>query len=160
LPAAAQTTTAPAATPAVPPVVAALPDADRWHVVFAPYAWHYSGDSEHKPVVLLGLERERPDGIILGASLFSNSFGQPSTYIFGGQRYYQWSPWDRLYAEWSAGLLYGYVGQYKDKVPLNYKGFSPGLTVGLGWQITPKLAGQVHLLGTAGLLFSIVVDVP
>jgi hypothetical protein len=71
-----------------------------------------------------------------GESVFSNSFGQPSAYVFGGQRLYRWSPWDPLYAEWSAGLLYGYVGEYKNKVPLNYKGFSPGITAGIGWQFT------------------------
>ena len=164
LPAAAQTVTdpaiEPAATPIIPGVAIGSPETARWRVVFAPYALHYSGDSDHKPVVLIGLERERPDGIVVGASIFSNSFGQPSTYVFGGQRLYRWSPSDPLYAEWSAGLLYGYVGQYKDKVPLNYKGFSPGITAGVGWQFTPKFAGQIHLLGNAGLLFSILVDLP
>jgi len=160
LPAAAQTPTEPAATPVIPGVAAGLPDVGRWRVAFSPYALHFSGDSEHKPVVLLGLERERPDGIVWGASIFSNSFGQPSAYVFGGQRLYRWSPWDPLYAEWSAGLLYGYVGQYKNKVPLNYKGFSPGLTAGIGWQFTPNFAGEIHLLGNSGLLFSVSVDLP
>ena len=141
-------------TPAEPSAVV------RWRVLFSPYTWHFSYDAAHKPVVMLGLERERPDGIVWGGSLFSNSFGQPSVYVFGGQRLYGWSPWNPLYAEWSAGLLYGYVGEYKDKVPLNYKGFSPGITAGVGWQFTRNLAGQVHLLGTSGLLLSILVDLP
>jgi len=164
LPAAAQTATEPAiepaATPIIPGVPIGLPDAARWRFVFSPFALHYSGDSNHKPVVLIGAERERPDGIVWGGSLFSNSFGQPSAYVFGGQRLYHWSSWDPLFAEWSAGLLYGYVGQYKNKVPLNYKGFSPGITAGVGWQFTPTLAGQVHLLGTSGVLLSILVNLP
>ena len=160
VPAAAQTAVEPAATPGVPDVPAGSPENARWRVVFSPYAMHYSGDANHKPVVLLGLERERPDGIVWGGSIFSNSFGQPSAYVFGGQRLYRWSPWDPLYAEWSAGLLYGYVGQYKDKVPLNYKGFSPGITAGVGWQFTPAFAAQIHLLGNSGLLFSVAVDLP
>jgi hypothetical protein len=155
--AAAQTTTE-AAPPLIPGVAAGLPDAPRWRMVFSPLALHYSGDAAHKPVVLLALERERTDGVVWGASVFSNSFGQPSTYLFGGQRLYHWSSWEPLYGEWSAGLLYGYVGQYKDKVPLNYKGFSPGITAGLGWQLTPTVAAQVHLLGNAGLLLSVRVD--
>ena len=160
LPTAAQTTTEATPTLAIPGVAIGLPEAARWRAVFSPLALHYSGNSAHKPVVLLGLEHEATDGVVLGASLFSNSFGQPSTYLFGGQRLYGWSAWDPLYAEWSAGLLYGYVGAFKHKVPLNYHGFSPGLTAGLGWQFTPRLAGQVHLLGTAGVLFSILVDLP
>ena len=111
---------------------------------------HFSSDTDHKPVVLLGLERERPDGIVWGGAVFGNSFGQPSAYAFGGQRLYRWSRWEPLYAEWSAGLLYGYTGEYKNKVPLNYKGFSPGHHVGLGWQFTPAFAGQVNLLGNSG----------
>ena len=97
-------------------------------MVLSPYALHFSGDSAHKAVVLLGLERERPDGIVWGGAVFSNSFGQPSAYVFGGQRLYGWSRWDPLFAQWSAGLLYGYVGEYKNKVPLNVNGFSPGIT--------------------------------
>ena len=69
--------------------------------MFSPYALHFSGDSDHKPVVLFALERERPDGIVWGGAVFSNSFGQPSVYAFGGQRLYRWSPWDALYAEWN-----------------------------------------------------------
>ena len=109
----------------------------------------------------LGLERERPDGIVWGGSVFSNSFGQPSAYVYGGQRLYGWSPWDPLFAEWSAGLLYGYVGQYKNKVPLNYKGFSPGhRRPGSAGNSLPTFAGQIHLLGNSGLLFSVSVDLP
>ena len=37
--------------------------------------------SIHKPVVLFGMERERPDGIVWGGAIFSNSFGQPSAYV-------------------------------------------------------------------------------
>ena len=160
VPAAAQTAVEPTATADVPAAHADVPDSARWRVVFAPYALHFSGDSHHKPVVLLGLERERPDGIVWGGSVFSNSFGQPSAYLFGGYRFYRWSPWDPLYAEVSAGLLYGYVGEYKNKVPANYKGFSPGVTAGVGWQFTPTFAGQIHLLGNSGLLFSISAYLP
>lgn len=129
-------------------------------MVLSPYALHFSGDSAHKAVVLLGLERERPDGIVWGGAVFSNSFGQPSAYVFGGQRLYGWSRWDPLFAQWSAGLLYGYVGEYKNKVPLNVNGFSPGITAGIGWQFTSTFAAQIHLLGNSGLLFSISADLP
>jgi hypothetical protein len=158
--AAAQTAAEPTPSEFIAGVPARTPEGHQWHAVFSPYALHFSGDAAHKPVVLLGIERERPDGIVWGASIFSNSFGQPSAYVFGGQRLYRWSPWDPLFAEWSAGLLYGYVGQYKNKVPLNFKGFSPGLTAGIGWQFTPTFAGQIFLLGNSGLLFAISADLP
>ena len=129
-------------------------------MVFSPYAMHYSATPTTSRSSSSDSSASGPDGILLGVSVFSNSFGQPSTYVYGGQRLYRWSPWDPLFADWSAGLLFGYVGQYKDKVPLNYKGFSPGITAGIGWQFTPAFAGQIHLLGNSGLLFSVAVELP
>ena len=160
VPALAQTETqAPSAlelpgTPAMPPPVA------RWRLLFSPYTWHFSYDATHKPVVMLGLERERPDGIVWGGTVFDNSYGQPSTYAFGGQRLYGRSRWKPHFAEWTAGLLYGYTGEYQHKVPLNYKGFSPGIVAGLGWQFSPAIAGQLNVLGTSGLMFQFSIDVP
>jgi hypothetical protein len=159
-PALAQTKAEPQASLAIPGIPAAPPEVARWRVMFSPYTVHFSNDTNHKPVVMLGLERERPDGIVWGGAVFDNSFGQPSAYAFGGQRLYNWSRWQPLYAEWSAGLLYGYTGQYKDKVPLNYKGFAPGIVLALGWQFTPALAGQVNLLGNSGLMFQLSVELP
>jgi hypothetical protein len=141
-------------SPAGPPEVA------RWRAAFSPLTIHFSSDSDHKPVVLFGFEREHPDGILWGGAAFTNSFGQPSGYAFGGQRIYRWSPWEPMYAEWTAGLLYGYRGEYKHKVPFNYNGFSPGLTVGIGWRYSPTVAAQVNLLGTAGLMFMLTYELP
>lgn len=144
----------------IPQVPARPPEVAGWRVVFSPTAVHFSDAADHKAVVLLGLERERHDGLLWGGAVFRNSFGQPSAYVYGGQRLYGWSPWSPLFADWSAGLLYGYVGEYKDKVPINYKGFSPAIIAGLGWQFTPALAGHVHLLGASALLVSISVRLP
>jgi len=145
---------------AFPGSAAGPPDVAQWRAMFSPLTVHFSSDTDHKPVVLFGLERERPDGVVWGGAVFSNSFGQPSGYAFGGQRLYRWSPWDPLYAEWTAGLLYGYKGQYKHKVPFNYNGFSPGITVGIGWRYSPTIAGQINLLGTAGLMFLLSYELP
>jgi hypothetical protein len=151
---------APSSQPAASASVPAERPAGKWRVLVAPYTLHFSYDDAHKPVLLLGLEHERADGIVWGGAVFDNSFGQPSAYVFGGQRLYNWSRFPLLYAEWSAGLLYGYTGQYQHKVPLNYKGFAPGIVVGLGWQFTPVLAGQLNLLGNSGLMLHFSVDLP
>jgi hypothetical protein len=87
-------------------------------------------------------------------SFFSNSFGQPSTYVYVGQRWDGLMGNPNLFAKVTAGIFYGYVGQYKDKVPYNYKGFSPGIIPSLGYQFTPRDSGQVLVLGTAGLMFA------
>lgn len=131
-----------------------------WRIIFAPYTLHFSYSPEHKPVFLLGAEHEHPNGVVWGGTVFDNSFGQPSAYGFVGQRLYRWSPWDAMYAEWTVGVLYGYTGQYKHKVPLNVGGFSPGAVAGVGWKFTPRVAGQVDLLGTSALMFQLSVDLP
>ena len=127
------------------------PSDPTWRLIVAPYTIHFSYNPEHKDVFLVGMEHEHANGVVWGGTLFDNSFGQPSIYAFAGQRLYRWSRWDALYAEWTVGILYGYTGEYKHKVPLN---------VAIGWKFTPTLAGQVNILGTSGLMFQLSVDLP
>ena len=37
--------------------------------------------------------------------------------------------------------MYGYRGEYEDKVPLNSNGFSPGLLLSLGWAFDKRAFG-------------------
>lgn len=126
----------------------------RWDMTLSPYTLHWHSSPEHKPVVLGSLDRAAAGNRLCGLSFFSNSFGQPSTYVYVGQR------WDgvlgnpKLFAKVTAGIFYGYVGQYKDKVPYNYKGFSPGIIPSLGYEFTPRDSAQVLVLGSAGLMFA------
>ncbi|WP_211473481.1 ABC transporter ATP-binding protein [Collimonas humicola] len=127
---------------------------DYWELKISPYTYHYQYSPEHKDVVLIGIEHHRSDQWFIGGALFSNSFGQPTGTAYMGYT------WDRLfgqsalYAKLGVGLMYGYVGKYKDKVPLNYNGLSPILVPAAGWKITSRDAIDVSLLGIAGLLFS------
>lgn len=123
---------------------------------FSPYTYHYRYDPDHKDVVMVGLERELPDARLDGITLFKNSFGQDSTFIY---------PWGHIYRgigginplsfKWTAGLLYGYVDAFEDKVPLNHNGFSPGLIFGLAYEFRPGWSAQVNFLGTAAVMFEI-----
>ena len=126
----------------------------RGELTFSPYTIHWSNNPEHKQVVLLALDEQLPGGRLCGISVFSNSFGQPSTYVYAGQQFNQLFGQPRLYLKLTAGIIYGYVGQYKDKVPLNYHGFSPGIIPSLGYKLTEHDSVQVKLLGTAAVMFS------
>lgn len=106
----------------------------------------------------MGVERQLDAGWLAGASYFTNSFGQPSGYAYAGQRYTGLLGPPPLYLQWTAGILYGYKGEYKDKVPLNYGGFSPGAVVSLGWQFNRESAMQFNLLGDAGLMLQLSHD--
>ena len=133
-------------------------DSGYWRLMASPYTYHYSPDPEHEPVYMVGLERQRLDGWVWGGTYFSNSFGQPSTYVYVGQRYAGFSRWQPLFVQWTAGIMYGYKEPYEDKVPFNVNGFSPGATVGLGWQFTREFSAQAIALGTAGLMFQFAYD--
>lgn len=129
-----------------------------WRLMASPYTFHYSRDPNHRPVRMIGMERQRADNLVWGGTYFSNSFGQPSTYLYGGQRLSDFSNYPELYAQWTAGLLYGYKGEYQNKVPFNHRGFSPGLVLAFGWQFTPRYALQFNVLGNSALMFQLSVD--
>ena len=126
----------------------------KWEWMFSPYAHHFRRSSEHRNVYLIGVERYQTENWLLGAGVFSNSFGQPSAYAYGG---YQWSGLfgqPRLYLKLTAGVMYGYVGEHKDKVPFNRNGWSPLVVPAIGYRLDSRNSLQVSALGTAGLLFS------
>lgn len=129
-------------------------DAARWELVAAPYTLHFRGGDDHKYVWLLGLERPRPDGSLWGGAVFNNTFGQPSGYLYYGHT------WDDLfgrrgwYFKLTGGVVYGYTGKYRNRVPYNHGGFAPAIIPGLGYRFSERDAVQVSLLGFAGLMFS------
>ena len=135
-----------------PPI--SLPAGPRLHWQVSPYTLHFSPSEDHKNVVMVGLEREYPNGQLDGVTVFSNSFGQPSVFFY---------PWGGIYRDilglrplafkWTAGLLYGYKDPYENKVPLNHKGFSPGAIIALAYEFQSGWSAQIDMLGTAGLMF-------
>lgn len=124
----------------------------EWMV--SPYTIHWSNNPEHKHVYLVAIDEQLPGGRLCGISFFTNSFGQPSTYVYAGQQFNQLFGQPRLFLKVTAGIIYGYVGQYQNKVPLNYHGFSPGLIPALGYKLTAQDSLQIKLLGNAGVMFS------
>ena len=130
----------------------------QWRVALAPYAPHFRQSAEHRNVWAIGLERQRADNWLAGLSYFRNSFGQPSAYAYIGHRSVALFGLEPLYFQWSAGVLYGYKGAYKDKVALNVGGFAPGAQVGLGWQFNKQSAVTVHMLGDAAVMLQLSHD--
>jgi hypothetical protein len=126
---------------------------------FSPYSKHFNANTKHKPVVLIGVEREYPNAKLDGIALFSNSFGQECVYIY---------PWGGSYKsilgvkplsfKWTAGLIYGYKPPYENKVPFNHKGFSPGAIIALNYEFKPGWSAQINMLGTAGYMLQL--DMP
>lgn len=130
------------------------PPSQPLEITFSPYTFHWSRSPEHKTVVLGSLDRTIQGNRLCGMSFFSNSFGQPTAYVYVGQR---WTPIEadkKFFVKVTSGILYGYVGQYKNKVPLNRGGFSPAIIPSLGYSINGHDSLQVLPLGNAGIMFA------
>ncbi|WP_235501297.1 hypothetical protein [Hydrogenophaga sp. Root209] len=129
-------------------------DAARYEAFFSPYTHHWTPNSEHQQVYAISVSRLLPENRYCGFSLFNNSFGQPSAYAFVGKSWPGfWQAQPQLYVSVSAGIIYGYVGQYKNKVPLNVGGFAPVIVPALGYRLSPKSTLEIQLLGTAAVMF-------
>lgn len=130
----------------------------HWRVSVSPYTYHWNFSEDHREVYAIALERQRADGWLAGASRFRNSFGQPSAYLYLGWRSGPLWEQEQLFWQWSGGLLYGYRGRFKDKVPLNVNGFSPGALLSLGWHTSERSAVMVHALAAAGVMLQLSWD--
>lgn len=129
-------------------------EGQRWTFTVAPYVYHWRYDEEHKPAFVFALEQRVAGDRFCGVSLFKNSFGQLSAYVYVGQR---WDNiWDnpQLSLKVSYGVIYGYTGDHKDKVPFNWNGFSPTIIPSMAYHLDPHNSLDVMVLGTAGLVFA------
>ncbi len=129
---------------------------DGLELTASPYTLHFHPSDEHEYVYQIGLIKHLKDRWIVGANYFSNSFGQPSGYVYVGQRYDNLPGFERWYLQWNVGILYGYVEPYENKVPFNVNGFSPGFVPSVGYKFTDRIYGELDLLGNSGLMFSLV----
>jgi hypothetical protein len=121
-------------------------DKGFWYAQTSVYTRHYSPDPEHNNQQdLLGLERNLPSGALFGAATFRNSYRQRSYYAYAGKRY-QRSDYP-VYLKLSGGLLQGYKGEYRNKIPLNRLGIAPVIIPSVGAHYGP-IGAEVVLLGT------------
>jgi len=142
--------------PGIDQPVDASPDSRSFEVFVSPYTLHWTPSEEHKPVRAVSVSRLLPNTRFCGFSLFTNSFGQPSAYAFTGK--YWPSPIDSMpnvYVSLSGGVMYGYVGRFKNKVPLNVGGFSPVIVPAVGYRLNGRTAIELQLLGTAAVMFGL-----
>lgn len=133
-------------------------EAATWRVFLAPITVHYSSGENHRYVILAGAERQTPGGFVMGATVFRNTFAQPAAYACAGRRFSRLFGHEPLFLEATAGVLYGYRGEFKNRVPFNHKGFAPGAAAGLGWQFAHDASVQVNMLGLSALMLQFNLD--
>ena len=89
-----------------------------------------------------------------GAATFRNSFSQRSNYVYGGGRYdFHDNGRTHVYAKATAGLIHGYRGEHKNKIPLNRHGIAPVVLPAFGID-HGRLNLELIPFGAAGLMLS------
>jgi hypothetical protein len=122
-----------------------------WLVQTSVYTWHFSPSPDHNNRQdLLGLERNEASGLLYGGATFRNSFAQRSFYGYVGKRFD--SRRYPFYLKVTGGLLKGYKGRYRDKIPLNRFGIAPVIIPGVGVQLGAVSAEAVLLGASAAML--------
>ena len=124
---------------------AANDDKGFWYAQTSLYTRHFSPDPDHNNHQdLIGLERHQASGWVIGGATFRNSFSQRSYYAYAGKRY-DMADYP-VYLKLTGGLIQGYRGEYRDKIPLNRFGVAPVIIPSIGAYYGP-VAAEVVLLG-------------
>ncbi len=117
------------------------------------YTSHFSNDPEHtNDQGLISLEWHTPDRWFAGGARFRNSFSQDSHYVYAGREFPFFQGNEVGFrAKLSAGLLHGYRGEYRDKIPFNHLGVAPAILPSLGarWG---RAETDLIVFGTAGIM--------
>jgi hypothetical protein len=136
-----------------------LREGDRIFLQYSVYTKHWSENPEHvnrNHMINMTIESNfdrvwGADKTLFGLAFFKNSFGQPSQYVYWGQR---WDFGDHFYAKVSAGLLHGYKGRFRDKIPFNKLGVAPAIIPSLGARYK-DVSVEAFILGNSALMVGI-----
>jgi hypothetical protein len=138
---------------------------DRFYIQTSVATVHFSSDPEHDNTQALiygewRLPQRWLEGqVLVGAALFDNSFGQSAQFVFGGLLWRPIESTPEFYIKVAAGVLHGYSGEYKNKIPFNDSGFAPGIVPAVGYCYR-RFCGEMVLFGTAGLMWTIGMTLP
>lgn len=133
--------------------IAMADDGGFWYLQTSIYTTHWNHDPDHNNhQELIGLERNRADGVVWGGATFKNSFSQRSNYVYAGKRF----DWDGtpFYAKVTGGALQGYRGEYRDKIPLNHLGVAPAIIPSVGAHYGP-VGAELVVLGNAAAMVNV-----
>ncbi len=133
---------------------------DRFYLETSLNNTHFHYDPAHTkyPKLVYG-EYHFSDEWLAGAAAFDNSFGQASQAVFWGWRYRPLPELQPLYLKVVGGIVHGYHGQYRDKIPLNHSGFAPAIIPSIGYCVS-RVCSEMVVIGGAGLLFTFGVTIP
>lgn len=136
-----------------PSILAEISKDSYWHIETSVYTTHFHPKPEHNNHQdLIGISYNYPSKWFVGGATFRNSFRQRSFYAYVGKRFdLEGTP---FYTRLSGGLIQGYRGKYKRKIPLNDLGIAPAIIPGFGIQIS-KVNIEAFMLGFNALMVNV-----
>ena len=125
----------------------------NWYLQGGGYM-HYSDDEDYAGTPwFLGIEHFNRSGTITGLSVFENSFGQFSQYLYIGKNWYPWKKVPGFRVKLTGGIVHGYSGEHSDTSPINWgDAWAIGVVPGIGYQ-QGAFGVDVAILSASGLLF-------
>ncbi|MFN0300751.1 MAG: hypothetical protein ACKVQU_10390 [Burkholderiales bacterium] len=128
--------------------------AGRWYFQTSAYTRHFNPSPQHtNHQRMLNFEYWGPDKWIWGVSFQRNSFNQPTEYVYMGRL---WRPLDVapiIHLKLTAGVLHGYEGEFRDKIPFNHYGYAPAIVPAIGIS-GKRFASEIILLGNAAFMIT------
>lgn len=134
-----------------------VPAKPYWYFQTSVWTSHFNPKPEHNNRQrLIGIERNRDDSYLWGGASFLNSFEQRSHYAYVGKRYdFGATP---FYSKITGGLLHGYKGEYRDKIPFNRYKIAPVILPSLGMK-SSHFQTDIILLGANAVIVTIGVGI-
>jgi len=106
---------------------------------------------------VVNLEVNRESNWLYGLSLFNNSFGQFSQYLYLGKKWELPKIQKYLHVKLTGGVVHGYKDEFEDKLAFNSNGFAPGIVPSIGFK-KDRLALDLIILGDAALMLAVGYD--
>lgn len=100
---------------------------------------------------LLNLEWNYDSNLLVGAATFRNSFKQSTQLVYWGAKFHPIASAPGAYVKVVGGLLHGYRGEYKDKIPFNKYGTAPVILPAAGY-CYKQVCSELIVFGAGAML--------
>lgn len=100
---------------------------------------------------LLNLEWNYDSNLLVGAATFRNTFEQSTQLVYWGAKFHPIASAPGAYVKVVGGLLHGYRGEYKDKIPFNKYGSAPVILPAAGY-CYKQVCSELIVFGAGAML--------
>lgn len=102
---------------------------------------------------LLNLEWNYKSNLLVGAATFRNTFKQSTQLVYWGAKFHPLDSAPGMYLKVVGGLIHGYKGEHKDKIPFNQLGTAPAILPSVGY-CHKQFCSELIIFGTAGAMLN------